>query len=156
MVVVKPVEEEISQFVHEIISDDPSLFVVRVILKGNAGNQRLIVLLDGDHGVTIDQCSSVSRQLAQILEEKELFEDKYFLEVSSAGVDFPLQNVRQYTKNIGRSLKVELNDASTISGLLKEVNNEMIMIEVQEKKELRQHQINFNEISKSMVLVSFK
>lgn len=156
MVVARPIEEEVFQIVQGIISSDPALFIVKVILKGTVGNQRLIVLLDGDQGVTIDQCGSVSRKLAEVIEERGLIEDKYFLEVSSAGVDFPLQYVRQYKKNIGRSLKVDLKDGTTVSGELQEVNDEMIVLVEKVKKETKSHQVKFNEINKSMVLVSFK
>lgn len=156
MLVVKPVEEEVTQIVNEIITDDPQLFIVKVILKGNPGSQRLIVLLDGDQGVTIDQCSLISRKLAAVLEERDLIDDKFFLEVSSAGIDFPLQSIRQYKKNIGRSLKVELTDSTEVKGELKEVKETGIVLEEQLKKSVEQHEISFSEINKSMVLVSFK
>lgn len=142
--------------VEEIISEDSTLFVVKVILKGNSGSQRLIVLLDGDQGINIDRCSKVSRALSAILEEQDLIDDKYHLEVSSAGLDFPLQSVRQYKKNVGRSLKVDLLDGSNVSGELKDVNDDLIVLEEKQKKETKSHEINFSEIEKSMVLVSFK
>jgi len=156
MVTQKPVEQAVEEMVNGIISSDTELFLVKVILKGNSGNQKLIVLLDGDNGVTIDQCSTVSRELSGMLEEQDLISGKYFLEVSSAGLDFPLQSVRQYRKNIGRSLKVFLLDGKDISGELKEVTEDNIVLEEKKKKESIQHDIKFNEINKSMVLVSFK
>ncbi|MEQ8472918.1 MAG: ribosome maturation factor RimP [Marinoscillum sp.] len=156
MRVGKQIEEEVTGIVEEIISEDSTLFVVKVILKGNSGSQRLIVLLDGDQGINIDRCSKVSRALSAILEEQDLIDDKYHLEVSSAGLDFPLQSVRQYKKNVGRSLKVDLLDGSNVSGELKDVNDDLIVLEEKQKKETKSHEINFSEIEKSMVLVSFK
>lgn len=142
--------------VQEIIAEDESLFLVKVILKGNAGNQKLLILLDGDEGIGIDECSFVSRKLSEQLEELDLIDGKYMLEVSSAGLDFPLSSERQYRKNIGRSLKVDLKNGETVSGELKDVNSECVTIEVVEKKTTKQLQLAFNDISKSMVLVSFK
>lgn len=156
MVAGRKIEEVVHQIVEEIISEDASLFIVKVILKGNPGNQKLIVLLDGDEGITIDMCSKVSRGLSTVLEEKDLIDGKYFLEVSSAGLDFPLQFVRQYQKNIGRSLKVDLEDGTSVSGELKEVSEEKVVLEEKVKKEVLTHEVEFSDIKKSMVLVSFK
>ena len=156
MVAGRKIEEVVHQIVEEIISEDASLFIVKVILKGNQGNQKLIVLLDGDDGITIDMCSKVSRGLSTVLEEKDLIDGKYFLEVSSAGLDFPLQFVRQYQKNIGRSLKVDLEDGTSVSGELKEVSEEKVVLEEKVKKEVLTHEVEFSDIKKSMVLVSFK
>lgn len=157
MIASMNVEAEVKQLVEDIISNDPSLFLVDVKLKGNQSNQRLIILLDGDEGVTIDQCSNVSRSLSGLLEEKDLIDGKYYLEVSSAGIDFPLQMVRQYQKNKGRSLKVTLKNGSKLEGELKEVQNGLIVLEEKKnKKEVVQHSIPMEEIDKSIVLVSFK
>lgn len=145
-----------SEMVEDIISDNPALFLVATILKGNTGNQRLIILIDGDEGVTIDECSSLSRKLSQQLEEQDLIPGKYHLEVSSAGIDHPLQFERQYRKNIGRSLKVHLKDGNIKEGELKTVEKELIVLEEKKKKQVDQHQIKFEEIEKSLVLVSFK
>lgn len=149
-------EDEVKRMVEEIIANDPSLFLVEVKLKGNPGNQRLIILLDGDNGITIDQCSEVSRSLSARLEELELIDGKYHLEVSSAGVDFPLQSVRQYQKNVGRSLKVALKDGSNLEGELLEARNELIVLEEKKNKTQIRHSIKMEEIDKSIVIVSFK
>ncbi len=156
MVVGSNIEEEVLRLVEGIIESDPSLFIVKVILKGNSGNQKLVVLLDGDDGITIDQCSQVSRKLSGILEELDLIDSKYFLEVSSAGLDFPLQSIRQYRKNIGRSLRVEVTNGEPVSGELKTVEEDKMLLEEQVKKEVVTHEINFSDIKKTMVLVSFK
>lgn len=156
MVAGRKIEEEVHQMVEEIISDDPALFIVKVILKGNQGNQKLIVLLDGDEGITIDKCSKVSRRLSEWLEEQDLVDGKYFLEVSSAGLDFPLQSIRQYRKNIGRSLKVDLENGESVTGELKEVSEDLIKLEEKKKKEVLNHEVKVSDIKKSMVLVSFK
>lgn len=156
MVIQKSIEETVTDMVTEIISDSEDLFLVKVILKGNTGTQKLIVLLDGDRGVTIDQCIMVSRALSAQLEDLDPIDDKYMLEVSSAGIDFPLQSLRQYQKNVGRTLKVTLNEGGDISGTLLEVKDDTIVLQEQKKKETVEHSINLNDISKSMVLVSFK
>lgn len=148
MIESKQLEDEIKKMVDDILLKEPSLFVVGLRLRGSTGNQRLTIWLDGDQGVTIEQCSMVSRLLASQVEEKDLIEGKYHLEVSSAGVDFPLQLRRQYLKNIGRRLKVTLQDGTSLEGELKEVKDDVIVLD--------KYEINLERIEKSIVLVSFK
>ncbi|WP_258102754.1 ribosome maturation factor RimP [Marinoscillum sp. MHG1-6] len=149
-------EREVETYVSDLISEDPSLFIVAVNLKGNEGNQRLVIALDGDNGVSIDACVSVSRRLAVMLEERDLISGKYHLEVTSVGIDQPLASERQYRKNIGRSLKVKLVDGKKIEGALTEVTEGGISLTIKEKKKEISEDISFDQIDSAKVLVSFK
>lgn len=153
---LKKLEREVEAYVSDLISEDPSLFIVSVELKGNTGNQRLVISLDGDSGVSIDACVSVSRRLSAILEEKDLIDGKYHLEVTSAGIDQPLTSERQYRKNIGRSLKVKLLDGEKVEGQLMDVKIQGISLTIKEKKKEISKDINFDQIDSAKVLVSFK
>jgi len=143
---VKSEEKEIMEIVESVLKED--LFIVDVIIKGNTGNQKVIVLIDGDNGVSIDQCSEVSRKLGNEIEERGIIPGKYILEVSSPGLDFPLSKKRQYNKNIGRTLTVELNDGTKIEGKLNRVEESSI--------EVNDQSISFEEIKQSKVKISFK
>ncbi len=103
--------EKIEEFVKTFIANTPELFLVEVqIAPGN----KIALLLDGDHGITIDNCTNVHKALYKFIEETGLFADNNFsLEVSSFGVDRPLKLLRQYKKNIGRTVEVILNDGTT-------------------------------------------
>lgn len=151
------VEEQVKQIAEEAIIDDESLFLVGVKLKGNPGNQKLLVWIDGDEGVTIDQCVMVNRKLSATLDELEdLIPGKYQLEVSSAGIDYPLQFLRQYKKNVGRSLKVTLKDGREVKGELTGVEENGITLVEEIKKLKKEVNLNFDEVEQSKVLVSFK
>ena len=135
------------------------LFVVDVVISNRQGPGKVMVFLDGDHGVSIDDCADLSRELGKELDENGWIENNYTLEVSTAGIDQPLKMVRQYKKNIGRKVRVKLKD-KTIEGRLSEVNDEKILL-IEEigsgkKKEERIHEIAFAEIEKTLVMVSFK
>lgn len=124
---------------------------------------RIQVFLDSDSELTIDKCAEISRFLEFHLENEELVPDHYNLEVSSPGVDKPLQMQRQYYKNVGRKVRVKTTDKKHKSGFLKEVTNSEIVIEEEEKKgkqkkspEERIHQISFDDIESTKVLISFK
>ena len=84
------------------------------------------------------------------IEEKDLIGGKYTLEVSSPGLDFPITLHRQYLKNVGRSLSVELIEGEKVEGELKEVKSDSIVIGKDDRE------LVFKEIKQSKVIVSFK
>lgn len=151
------VEDQVREIAEEAIKDNKSLFLVGVKLKGNPGNQRLLIWVDGDDGVTIDQCVAINRKISVTLDENEnLIPGKYQLEVSSAGIDHPLQFLRQYKKNIGRSLKVKLTDGREMKGKLVKVEDKGITLLEVGSKTHNEQEIIFDEVHESKVLVSFK
>ena len=101
----------------------------------------------------------MSREVSGTLEELALFEDSYLLEVSTPGVDYPLKLKRQYSKHIGRKLRVKLAD-KTIEGKLTQIDGETITLEEEsgsgKKKQTISTAIDFSQIEKAFVLVSFK
>ena len=150
--------EEIRKLVTENLS--PDKFVVEVLVSSKKLPRRVAVMIDGDQGVTIDDCAELSRTLSREFDERAYFgDDNYLLEVSTPGLDHPLKFKRQYTKNTGRNVKVVLKEGSA-EGKLKEVTDDKITL-VQEtgtgkKKEVKEIEIPFSEIDKTFVLVSFK
>ena len=136
------------------------VFLVDVILKGTDQSRKVIVLLDGDNGISIADCAKVSRAMAAELEENDPFSGKYTLEVSSSGIDHPLSLKRQYKSRIGKELKLVLTSGEEPSGKLMEVSNEEIVVEkevkINKKKTTETVTIPFDQIEKSMVQVSFK
>lgn len=151
--------ETIKALAEKHLADD-NFFIVDVISKGISGKTKVLVLLDSDTDITIDDCANLSRSLAEDIELEELIDVAYILEVSSPGLDHPLSSLRQFRKNIGRRLKVRLNDNSMVEGELKTVNDVAIILAAEKKenkkKVIEEKTINFSEIEKANVLVSFK
>ena len=151
---IRSKEEVVFDYVKEIISDDTDLFIVEIRSAGDPQNMRLQVYLDGDDGLGIDKCASISRQLGARLEEHDLFEAKYTLEVSSPGLDMPLKMSRQYHKNIGRVLKFKTIGGAKVKGELlgiSEKDEVRILLDSEEEKVF-----DLKEIEEAKVTVSFK
>ncbi len=137
------------------------LFVVELTISSNNVIQ---VELDKHEGnVSINDCMSVSRNVEHNLDrEAEDFE----LQVSSAGLDKPFRVLAQYTKNIGRTVKVVLQNGKKIEGELKAAsekeivveNSRMEKIEGKKKKELivEQHVLPMEQIKDTKIVISFK
>ena len=148
---------KIEEFVKDFIAESKDLFLVEVkIAPGN----KVTVLLDGDKGVTIDDCTAINKALYKFIEENAVFGDSNFsLEVSSFGVDRPLQLLRQYKKNIGRNVEVVMTDGTKKEGTLTKVNNDEIKIEQKTGKANKMMKqtttILFNQIKHTTVLITF-
>lgn len=153
-------EEKITTYLEEFITD-PQYFIVDLVISGN-DKLKIVVLIDGDEGVSIEFCASISRQLGHRMEEDEVLENPYVLEVSSPGLDHPLTNLRQYVKNIGRKVKVDTIDGESVRGELLEAKEDFILVnqEIKEKGKkkikLEETKVSFQNIDKTKVLVSFK
>ncbi len=152
------IEQQVKNLVEEKISDRPELFLVDVKMHQN-GN--LIVLVDGDQGIGIQDCAAISRHVGFHLEENNVIEQAYNLEVSSPGIDFPLKSVRQFQKNIGRNLLLKLNDGSQKEGKLLAADEEGIIIEEKlalkgKKATFAETALPYNQLQETIVLISFK
>ena len=149
--------EKIEEFVKHFITKTDGLFLIEV--KSAPGN-KITVLLDGDKGVTIENCTAVNKALYKFIEETQLFgENNFSLEVSSFGVDRPLVLLRQYKKNIGRTVEVVLTDGQKLEGKLLDANEEHIIIEQKtgkgNKMTTKTTTILFNQIKHTTVLITF-
>jgi len=156
MIIGTPVEQ-IEKFVLQLIEKSEDIFLVG--LKITPGNQ-ITVLLDADNGITIEKCTIINKVLYKYIEESGFFPDGNFsLEVSSPGVDKPLKLLRQYKKNIGRKLEVELKDGTKTEGTLTDVSEDGITLEEKEgkgkKMTTKMTTILFNQIKEATVLITF-
>ena len=136
----------------------PGHFLVDLIVSAR-NLSKITVVVDGDQGVTIDECGEISRQLSARLDTMDFGTGHYVLEVTTPGLDQPLKLKRQYVKNVGRMLKVHRKDRSLISGRLIKTDDQGIVLsqEVKEGKKLqvKEVQIPFDELEKAFVMISF-
>jgi ribosome maturation factor RimP len=150
------IKEKIQELANASLTS-PAHFVVDVIVSKHKP-LKFTVILDGDQGITIDDCAMLSRILNNSLES--LIDEQYSLEVSTPGLDHPLKLKRQFEKNKGRKLKVHYKDKSILFGTLQASDEEKIVIEAEQKERKKTEsniiEIPFTEIEKAFVTVSFK
>ena len=152
------VEKRVKELVEEKIADRPELFLVDIKMLPN---NKLIIHVDGDEGINIQDCAAISRHVGFHLEEENVLEKAYNLEVSSPGIGEPLKLKRQYDKNIGREISVKLEGGDVKEGKLLNVTESGITIEAKvkekgKKAELVETNIDFNNLTETQVLISFK
>lgn len=140
----------------EPLLEGTDIFIVNIKVKPT---NNIKLFLDADEGLSVEKSARVNRKLYHAIEEAQMFPDGDFsLEVSSPGVDEPLAQYRQYLKNIGRTLLVTPAEGADVLGVLKEANEEKIVLEVTlnpKKKETTLVEIPFSAIKKTVVQIIF-
>lgn len=154
----KKVEELIAERIAEL---DNGLFVVE--LNISATNVITVEIDKHEGSVSVSDCMSVSRNVEHNLDREE---QDFEITVSSAGLDKPFRVLPQYVKNIGRDVKVKLNDGSKLEGtLIKADENQFVIensrkekIEGKKKKEVivEQQALNYSDIKETKIVISFK
>ena len=97
-------KERVQELLNQGLETHPHLFLIDFTV---GADQKINVVLDGDQGVTLQDCMDISRAIEHQLDREEY---DFALEVASAGATAPLKLARQYVKNIGRTLSVQTAD----------------------------------------------
>ena len=107
--------------------------VVKVIIHGTSTKivEILIERIDGEK-VQVNDCQVVSKNISAMLDVEDIISGKYFLEVSSAGVERPLVKITDFDKFAGREVKIRLkaafNGNLTYKGQLLGVEGEKVKL----------------------------
>lgn len=125
------IRERVDQLVDEALRDT-DFFRVESTAKGRARTPVISVYLDGDRGISINDCATISRDLHYRIEEAGICPNGFDLNVSSPGLDRSLRLPRQYAKHVGRDVRLEVagaEEGTTVEGRLVAVADDQIRIE---------------------------
>ena len=121
--------------IHEILApilDQLGLELVETTLRVEGGRWILRVTIDRDEGVQVQHCTAVSRELGVHLDVEDLIPVKYFLEVSSPGLDRPLKDESDFKRFAGRLVKIKTNRSVSgrrkISGTIEGIEDGVVRI----------------------------
>lgn len=104
---------------------------VTVAAAGRRKVVRVVVdLPDGPGGVGSDQLAAVSREVSRVLDDADLVEGAYTLEVTTPGTDRPLTEPRHFRRAVGRLLAVRTTDGRDLTGRLREADEGRIVLDV--------------------------
>ena len=91
------------------------LILLDLVQRGQRNSKVLEVIIDSEQGVGLDELTELSRWIGGLFDEHEdAVPGRYRLEVSSGGLDRPLQFDWQYRKNIGRLIKLSFKDGDGV------------------------------------------
>jgi len=151
-------QERVENLLEEAFQEYNSLFLISLNISDQ---NHILIVIDGDQGVSVNDCIAVSRKIENNLDREE---EDYSLEVASSGVSEPLKLPRQYQKNIGRKLEVNTKTDKFV-GNLTDVNEDGIVLswKAKEPKPIgkgkvtvdKEAKIAFQEIEKAKVVITF-
>ncbi|WP_175514019.1 ribosome assembly cofactor RimP [Flavobacterium degerlachei] len=151
-------KEKVNLLLTEALSEKESLFLIDLTITDAF---KVIITLDDDNGVVLQDCIDISREIENNLDREE---QDFSLEVASAGVSSPLKHIRQYKKNVGRTLIVKTN-TENIEAELVEANDDFVILswKAREPKKIgkgketvqKTLEIPYGDIKEAIVTVTF-
>jgi len=132
-------------------------FYLEDIHIATPGSHRIVTcIVDGDSSLNLDQVTSVSRLISELLDGAPFMgETPFTLEVTSPGVDRPLVLPRHFSKNHDRLLKVIRADGSEVLGRIASNTDESVTLTVVTKMESREEVIQLADIKRALVEIEF-
>jgi ribosome maturation factor RimP len=94
----------------EPLLEAEGLSLVDCSFKWEQGGLSLRVLIDKKQGVTLDDCTLVSREFGQLLDVENIIPTSYRLEVSSPGLDRPLKKEADFITYTGTRVRIKTRD----------------------------------------------
>lgn len=130
------IEKRVEELLKSIIENiGYELYDVRYEKEGK--DYYLRIIIDKPEGIDINDCEKVNNAINDILDEADYIKDKYFLEVSSPGLERVLRKDKHFEKQIGSEINLRLfkpiNKQKELIGILEEYNKEELTIKVEDK-----------------------
>lgn len=142
--------EELIKRLTELITpiiDDRGLELVDIQVAGGSRRPIVRVFIDQESGVTVDDCSAVSRRFGLELDQAEVIETSYTLEVSSPGLDRPLTKPTDFNRRRGCAVCVCLKDVEKpVTGTIVSADEELVL-----QTDAGRTKIAFNQVEKGLL-----
>ncbi len=127
-----------------------SLELVHVEIVGSNNNPTVRIFIDKEDGITHENCSDISTEVGEFLDQNDLISSEYVLEVSSPGIERGLYSINDFEKFCGRSAKVKTNKAidgqRNFRGKILGVSGDLIDFEDKTNGNV---QFSFNDVAKA-------
>ncbi|MBS1549469.1 MAG: ribosome assembly cofactor RimP [Bacteroidetes bacterium] len=151
--------KNIETLLNQFLEERTDLFLLD--LKISAGDD-IVVILDGDHGVTLQDCLDASRAIEFNMDREE---HDFSLQVMSAGLSEPLTMARQYQKNVNRDLDIVLQNDEKISGELVKADADhfTLLLRYRKPKDIGKGKVDveeekiipYSDVKKALVAIKF-
>ena len=147
--------EKITELIHPAV--EKAGFFLEDVQVVSPGKHRIITcIVDGQSPLNLDQVTSISREISEILDSADFMDDSAFtLEVTSPGVDRPLTLPRHWYKNINRLVKVVNKDGSVVNGRITSVEESHVILIEDIKGKSKEHNVVYSNIKRATVEIEF-
>ncbi len=119
----------------------------------------LRVYIDSLGGITVKDCERVSRKISLMMDEMDEANPgtemgRYFLEVSSPGVERPLFSPRDYSRFLGKKVHLSLKEKGSLEGVLLKAEETELSLVLEDSEEPRT--LPFEDIEKGHLVFEFE
>lgn len=131
-----PMIDKIKEVIEPVIHEEKAE-LVEIIFRKEGGRQVLKLLVDKDNGIQMADCVSLNEKIGQALDQADIIQESYVIEVDSPGIDRPFKTKRDYERALGRLVRVTLveriSDKKEYIARLEEVSDAGVKIDVKKK-----------------------
>jgi ribosome maturation factor RimP len=134
--------------------ENKNIDLVDFICRYEGKNLFLKILADKpEGGITLGECSYINQDIGKILDEKDILQEKYILEVSSPGIDRPLESKNDFSRCILKPVAIflteSINGKTELRGTITGVEDNLVRIDIDGQA----HQIPFNKIRQAKQII---
>lgn len=139
------IEQEVEKLVTRPI-EDIGYEVYDVTYRKEGKENYLTIFIDNEKGISLEDCEKVNNEITDLLDEKDLIKEPYFLEISSPGIERILRKDKHLNDNIGNEVyiksftKIKDINKKEIEGILEGYDNKTITITANEKNIILQRE----------------
>ena len=102
-----PVMKEVSALIEPVL-DEMEIELVDIEYLSEQGRWILRIYVDKSGGITLGDCTQVSREIGDLIEVKDIFHQEYVLEVSSPGLNRRLKKEKDFERAVGKNIKIRM------------------------------------------------
>lgn len=146
--------EKIEKIVTPVINE-MGLSLVDIEYMQDGGYWYVRIYVENLNGeITLEECAAISGKIDEDVDK--LIEQRFFLEVSSPGIERPLKKIEDFIRFKGEKIKVSLkhkiNDKKSFEGIITECKDNIIFLEIEEENIV---EIPFSEVKKANIIYEF-
>ena len=142
----------------QVKDSNQSLYDVEYVKEGS--DYFLRVYFDKDGGLSLDDCVLLSEKLAEELDKEDFISDKYYLEVSSPGIERDLRDLEEVSNSVGKHVYIKtyekIDNQKEFYGDILSVDGDEITIEYKDKARVKKSVVKYEKIAKIRLAVKFQ
>lgn len=152
MVIISMKNEKMLEEIIQKVCDENETNLYDWVLKGNLGNQTLVVFITQNENVSLADCQNISGKLSDELDMRDVFDSQYTLEVSSPGLSRKLTKFKHFVGAVGEVVSIKYlngdDNLKNVKGKLKSANEDILLV-CDRNKDVK---INYQKIKKATTI----
>lgn len=154
--VVRVLQERLTALLEPVI-EALGYELILLELHAGRGSSLLRLYVDSPGGITVKDCTRVSREVSSVMDVEDPIQGAYQLEVSSPGLDRPLVKVGHFERFMGEQAKVQLlapnsSGRRRFSGTICGVNEHAVTLDTTDGR----IELEFSEIERARLVPDFE